>query len=61
MNQLCNVRPMICQNCSYMSAVHGKVCKLCSVGEEMADFDVDSLQIDMSHDIKCVASVSYDR
>ena len=27
----------------------------------MVDFNMDDLEIDMSHDIKCVASVSYDR
>ena len=61
MNELCNVRPVICRNCSYKSKEHGRVCKLCRVGEKMTDFDVDTLDIDMSHGIKCVASVSYDR
>ena len=61
MNQFCNVRPVICKNCSYKSAAHGRVCKLCKLSEKMVDFDIDALEIDMSHDIKCVASVSFDR
>ena len=52
---------MICKNCSYKSTAHGRVCKLCKLSEKMVDFDIDALEIDMSHNIKCVASVSYDR
>ena len=61
MNQLCNTRPVICKNCSYNSKAHGRVCRLCNVGEEMEDFDIEALDIDTSHQIKCVASVSFDR
>ena len=61
MNQLCNVRPVMCDNCSCKSKQHGRVCRLCQLAEKMVNFDVDALDIDMSHQIKCVASVSYDR
>ena len=66
MGENCNIRPELCQNCAYLiNEEKGTyTCKLCKVTENMKDFDVDDLDIDTdanSHNIVCVASVSFDR
>ena len=59
------MRPYICKNCAYNSSENAKamICKMCRVTEKMSTFDEEQkdVQVDISHDIKLVASVSYDR
>ena len=59
------MRPFICNNCAYHSSAEPKVliCKMCRVTEKMANFDEEQkdAQVDISHNIQLVASVSYDR
>ena len=59
------MRPLLCKNCAFKSEDDKKVliCKMCRVTEKMRNFDVEQegVEIDTTHAIKMVASVSYDR
>ena len=66
MGDNCNIRPDLCHNCAYLidEEKGTYTCKLCKVTENMKSFDPDDLDIDTdasSHNIVCVASVSFDR
>ena len=66
MGENCNIAPEICTNCSYVSSEDKTrhMCKLCKVTERMENIDIDAMEIDTSvnsHNIECVASVSFDR
>ena len=59
------MRPVLCPACSYTSTENDKIsfCKMCRVIEKMKSFEpaADEEDVDTSHSIKLVASVSFDK